>query len=179
MRKIYLAAQYARNPEMRQVRNILHGLGYSVTSRWIDQHDGSLEEALGEAELGANPERGVPFALKDIEDIRAADTVIHFTGAGRGGRHTEFGIAIALGKSLILIGPREHVFHTLPQILWFPDMPALIRYLLEDPMPEPREFVSSSEWTDDEWLRVINTFPPEATPTAAEAAVAVWRMEAG
>jgi len=125
MEKIYLAAQYARNPEMRGYRDILEGLGYTVTSRWIDQHDGALEEALGEPELTAEPHRGTPFALKDLEDIAAADTVINFTGAGRGGRHVELGIAIASGKSLILVGRREHVFHCMPGIDWYPDWDAL------------------------------------------------------
>ena len=34
----------------------------------------------------------------------------------RGGRHAEFGIALALGKRVIVIGPRENVFHALPAV---------------------------------------------------------------
>ena len=36
-RKVYLAARYSRNAEMRMVRDVLEGLGHTVTSRWIDQ----------------------------------------------------------------------------------------------------------------------------------------------
>jgi len=121
MKHVYLAAQYERHPEMRHYRNMLSDIGIKVTSRWIDTHGGTLAEALGEAELNANPERGIQFALIDIEDIHEADTMISFTGAGRGGRHVEFGIAWTLSKRLILVGSREHVFHTLPGVHCYPD----------------------------------------------------------
>lgn len=61
--------------------------------------------------------------IHDLEDLRAADTVISFTdekGGGKGGRHVEFGVALALEKRLILVGPRENVFHTLPEIEHYP-----------------------------------------------------------
>jgi len=38
--------------------------------------------------------------------------------------------------------------------------------------------IDSSEWTDDEWLRVMREFPPDADVQAAEKAVALWRIEA-
>jgi hypothetical protein len=125
MERVYLAAQYERHPEMRHYREMLDKLGIKVTSRWIDAHGGQLTEALGEAELNADPNRGIPFALIDIEDIHAADTMISFTGAGRGGRHVEFGIAWANNKRLILVGSREHVFHTLPGVHCYPDFISL------------------------------------------------------
>jgi len=122
MKRLYFAAHYARNAEMRNYRDRLTPFGYEVTSRWIDQHGGSLTEALGESDLNADPSLGTPYAEKDIADIVAADTVISFTnGQGRGGRHVEFGIAWALQKQLIIIGPREHVFHCLPGIHCWPN----------------------------------------------------------
>lgn len=126
--KIYLAAAYQRIDEMRGVRDVLGALGYQVTSRWIDQR--GKGEGLGTADLADNPEQGIQYAELDLEDLRAAETVISFTGAsGRGGRHVEFGAALALGKHLIIVGPREHVFHTLPAIEWYPDWPRLVMAL--------------------------------------------------
>jgi hypothetical protein len=34
----------------------------------------------------------------------------------RGGRHVEFGLAVALNKRLIVVGYRENLFHWLPQV---------------------------------------------------------------
>ena len=47
--------------------------------------------------------------------------VIVFTGepSTSGGLHTEFGMALALKKRLILVGPRENVFHTLPEVEYY------------------------------------------------------------
>lgn len=109
-KSIYLASKFRRYEEMVGYADELRGLGYEVTSRWITAHAGP--------DLDLDDPRFPQFALDDIEDVRAADTLISFTagGGGRGGRHTEFGMGIALGKRLIIVGPREHVFHTLPQV---------------------------------------------------------------
>ena len=53
--KVYLAARYSRNAEMRGVRDVLQGLGYKVTSRWIDQHGGNLLESIVAEKLNADP----------------------------------------------------------------------------------------------------------------------------
>jgi hypothetical protein len=127
MAKIYLAAAYERADEMRGVRDVLEVFGHQVTSRWIDQETSGQTEAAGAAELSVDPAAYVKFARKDFEDISAADTVLSFTGApGRGGHHIEFGIALALGKQLVIVGPRENVFHSLPQVDWYPDWSRLV-----------------------------------------------------
>lgn len=64
------------------------------------------------------------MARMDLDDVRSASVCIAFTESpgqaqGRGGRHTELGIALAMGLRVILIGPREHVFHCLPDIEQF------------------------------------------------------------
>jgi hypothetical protein len=122
--RIYLAASYPRLDEMRGVRDVLTAFGHTVTSRWIDQPPG---EGAGVAELAADPAAYVKFAHLDIADLEAAETVMSFTGeGGRGGRHVEFGMAVMLGKRLVIVGPREHVFHTLPEVEWYPDWSRLV-----------------------------------------------------
>lgn len=128
--KIYLAAAYERNEEMRGVRDVLEAMGHTVTARWVDQHEGEVPEAIGADSLAADPAAHYRYALIDLEDLREAETVISFTGApGRGGHHTEFGAALALEKQLILVGPRENVFHALPEVQWFPDWSRLVMAL--------------------------------------------------
>jgi hypothetical protein len=127
--KIYLAARYSRNAEMRGVRDVLQALGYEVTSRWIGQHGGNLLESIVAEQLNADPAGCSKYAEIDIDDLRAADVVISFTsadGGGKGGRHVEYGLALGLGKRLVIVGPREHVFHTLPAVEWYPDWAHLV-----------------------------------------------------
>lgn len=121
MTKIYLAARYSRNAEMRGVRDVLSTLGFEVTSRWIDLHPdvvGDFSSSFGAAPLNEDPTRCAPLGQHDLDDIDRADWVVSFTcgTGGKGGRHAEFGYALAKGKRLFVVGPREHVFHTLPQV---------------------------------------------------------------
>mgnify|MGYP001588867675 CR=1 FL=1 len=128
-RKVYLAARYSRNAEMRGVRDVLEAIGHKVTSRWIDQHGGNLLESIVAEKLNAEPEACAHYAHVDLDDLSGADTLISSTsadGGGKGGRHVELGVAIGLGLRLVLVGPREHVFHTLPDIEWYPDWAHLV-----------------------------------------------------
>lgn len=135
IRKAYLAARYSRHDEMQGVRDVLAALhDIEVTSRWIDCHTdvvGDFTSSFTVDFLNANPEKCAPLGQHDVDDLVAADTVISFTSTngGKGGRHVEFGIAVALGKRLIVIGPREHVFHTLAEVQWFPDWPHFVMAL--------------------------------------------------
>jgi hypothetical protein len=123
---IYLAARYSRHPEMRELRDMLHDQGHTVTSRWIDLHkDENSVEPLGPHEssataerLNEDPDSCRPFALHDLDDIETADVVVSFTGiaGGKGGRHVEFGYGFARGKTMVIVGPNENIFHTLAPI---------------------------------------------------------------
>ena len=135
--KVYLAARYSRNAEMRGYRDDLVAMGHEVTSRWIDLHSGTVSfvsaEALGIQEKSFTPEQlsATPtlcneYAEADWSDLAEAQWVISFTCAtgGKGGRHVEFGIGLASNKRMIVVGPREHVFHTLADVEHFEDWPS-------------------------------------------------------
>lgn len=125
--KIYLAARYSRNDEMRGVRDVLTAMGHEITSRWIDLHGGQQAVSYAPEQLNQHPEQCALLGQHDVEDVTAADTVISFTGeGGKGGRHVEFGIAVGLGKRLIIVGQREHIFHTLPEVEHFPSWRSLV-----------------------------------------------------
>lgn len=125
MTSVYLAARYSRNAEMRDYRDDLLALGIKVTSRWIDCHTdvvGDFTASFTQEFLNANPEKCAPLGQHDLDDLDEADCVISFTGSGlKGGRHVELGYALARGKRLFVIGPRENVFHTLPIVEHFDD----------------------------------------------------------
>lgn len=120
--KIYLASRYSRNLEMQLYRKDLEILGHSVTSRWINgNHQITHEDLLA----GNKSQKQMQFAQEDYEDLCMSDCVISFTETprefsnSRGGRHVEYGIALALKKRIIIIGYRENIFHHLPETEFF------------------------------------------------------------
>jgi len=126
--KIYLAARFSSHPEMQGVRDVLTALGHTVTSRWIDLHNGQQPNSVLSQDLNDDPAAFEFIGVNDLEDLDAAETVISFTlvSGGKGGRHVEFGYGLAAGKRMILVGPREHAFHCLPQVEHYPDWPRLV-----------------------------------------------------
>jgi hypothetical protein len=131
MTKIYLAARYSRNDEMRGVRDVLEVLGFEVTSRWIDLHPdvvGDFSSSFDATTLNETPELCAPLGQHDLDDIDRADWVVNFTcgTGGKGGRHVEFGYGMAKGKRLFVVGPREHVFHTSTKVEHYPSWRTLV-----------------------------------------------------
>lgn len=107
----YLCARYARRDELRAYAAALTAAGHVVRARWLDeQHALDYQPSAAES---------VAMARTSRADIMNCDVVIAFTedpsavipGASRGGRHHEFGFADAAGKRLVVIGPRENIFH--------------------------------------------------------------------
>lgn len=130
--KIYLASRYSRHEEMRGVRDRLATRGHSVTSRWIDLHNYTAPTSASPDILNNDPLSVAKYAIHDYADIVLAEAVISFTGhGGKGGRHVEFGIGLALGKTSVIVGPRENVFHALSGVYVFPDVQALMDNLKE------------------------------------------------
>lgn len=100
---------------------LLHNAGHEVTSKWIR----GLEETMSLPEA----------AQMDLDDIDRADVVISCTlpkGTvfSSGGRHVEFGYALAKDKLIINVGPNEeNIFHHLPQVTIVPTIEEAIRSL--------------------------------------------------
>jgi hypothetical protein len=124
--KIYLASRYSRREELCGYRSELEAMGHEVTSRWLNGNHQIDDAGLSLEAAAAERTR---FAQEDWDDLMAADCCISFTEAprssnSRGGRHVEFGAAMAAGKVCVVIGPRENVFHCLPDVWWYPEWAA-------------------------------------------------------
>lgn len=112
MPTFYIAGRASRQAEFREYRAQYESLGRRCTARWLD-----LDFVIGNDGLSAqlpDAERAA-VARDDAQDVEDADEMLVFTEAprsapGRGGRHVELGMALALGKSIVLIGPRENTF---------------------------------------------------------------------
>lgn len=127
--RFYLAARYSDHPRMQGVRDVLNAMGHEVTSRWIDCHAGKYPTSFTPAILNSDPSYCAGIAKHDVEDLAAADTLVAFSpdgGGGKGGRHVEFGLALGLRKQVVLVGAREHVFHTLDEVHWYPSWSAFV-----------------------------------------------------
>jgi nucleoside 2-deoxyribosyltransferase len=114
--KFYLAAGFSRKDEIAGKTRQLQSLKIGVTSTWPweDAAPHSTLDSVGDEYLILN-------GRKDLGEIKAADGVILFTQDPtkpfvRGGRMHEFGYAQGLGKRLIVCGPRENIFHYLPEV---------------------------------------------------------------
>lgn len=116
--KIYIAARFSRRPEAHALAKLLQSRGHEITSRWV-KPDSDHVTPTGLSEQAADAERQ-RFAVEDLEDVQACDWCISLMeeprSNGRGGRHVEFGYALGLGKLMAIIGPRETVFHHLPNV---------------------------------------------------------------
>jgi hypothetical protein len=149
--KIYLASRYSRREELCAYRAELEAMGHTVTSRWLNgEHqiddkgkplgdhgealvEGTLRsgEIISEREVSARADAlRAHFVKEDCEDVCRAECVISFTEpprstlGTRGGRHVEFGLAVAWGKILIVVGYRENLFHYLPLVQFCADWEA-------------------------------------------------------
>jgi hypothetical protein len=126
MKSVYIAGQYARRDELRIYQHSFLGRNIHVTSRWL-MEDAALNHSLTEFD----PEWKRLTALKDYWDIQRADTLIFFAEEPeqqprRGGRHVEFGMALALGKKVLVVGGEENIFHYMPQVKHYSSFEQLI-----------------------------------------------------
>jgi len=111
--RVYLAAQFGRRSELVQYAAQLKEKGWNVTSRWLFE-DTSTPTNITLADCAEDYK--VRCAVRDIEDINISDILVFFSEVNmtpRGSRHVEFGYAFGLGKKVMVIGPKENIFHEL------------------------------------------------------------------
>lgn len=135
MSAIYIAARFSQRPECNALAHALMAQGHTITSRWVKPD----ADHVIPTELSAQAEDSERrrFAMEDCSDVRACDWIVSLQGeprsGGRGGRHVEFGYALALGKRMISIGPRETVFHHLGEVEQFDTVEAFLAWSATTP----------------------------------------------
>jgi nucleoside 2-deoxyribosyltransferase len=117
--KVYLANRYSQKDVMKLAAKELKAKGIEVTSTWPDEsHEPDAQMSqISEAHL-------VEYAYRDLLEISQADMVVFFsvdptTATVRGGRHVEFGYALGLRKPIIVVGPKENIFHYTSEVRHF------------------------------------------------------------
>lgn len=123
---IYIAGQYSRRDEFRIIRDRLRAAGHNVTSRWLDE-DKPLHTKMGDD----TDEFYTETSRVDLEDIYNSKAMLFFSEyemTPRGGRHVEFGYALAMEIPIHVIGPRENVFHYDPLVTHYADLEVFLAF---------------------------------------------------
>lgn len=124
---IYLAAAFARRPEIARYAAGLRRDGITVVSSWHDGiHDVTPEALLTQAQRRALAER-------DRDDLEHAGLLVLFGDApgcyeGAGGKFVEYGYALAMAIPILIVGHRESVYGCLPEVVFAPDPEAALAY---------------------------------------------------
>ena len=122
--KIYLASMFADKPRMKEVAAMLEKQGHTVVSRWIYRPRETYS-------VDSNENRY--WAKVDAQDVADCDLFVAFSdppiwGKGQGARHTELGLALAVGMKIVGVGEPEQLFHFCPEIVWVADVEDLLQY---------------------------------------------------
>lgn len=119
--RIYLSAQWSRRDEIEGYAVTLRDHGYEVVSRWH-------QELMGDDSANSVAD-WAKWAGADLSDIDTSETFLAFTEPrgtlSRGGRHVEWGYAIAVPRECVVIGPIESQFYALGDD-GFPDFAAFL-----------------------------------------------------
>lgn len=147
--RYYFAGAYARRAELKAYADRLHGarIGAFVLSRWLTHECGEADAGFSAPNLGSPAATAAAWThgQRDLEDLSECHAIVSFTGEGtRGGRHIEHGVAISYHDNhpwdlsqrtepirLVIVGPREHVFHCHPATEVFGDFDAFLRHEIE------------------------------------------------
>lgn len=106
--KVYLAGLFEDRNFIVLAADALRRNGVEITSQWLDP-----ETTKGLAR--------VENLMMDLDDVDRSDVLVAFSKSPttlfvRGGRHVEFGYALKGCKRLVVIGPRENLFHYHPDV---------------------------------------------------------------
>ena len=112
---VYLSARHMRRPELLAARERLVAAGVRVTARWLDGFD--LPGGIG------------PASRQDIERCDAC-VLLGDERGDSGHRHVEFGMAMALGKPIVVVAPEaENHWQRLPEVTVVPDWESAYNFI--------------------------------------------------
>jgi len=110
--KAYVASSWECKTEAAQIRDHLATMDIGCTATWIDIDP---EDAYFASRADIE-------AVRDVREVAEADLFFLYVpdpDTSRGGRDVEMGLALALGKPIVLIGTRRCVFHWHPDVRHF------------------------------------------------------------
>lgn len=132
--KIYIAASHPRFEQAENFALMARTAKIDVTSHWHSQPD---KESYTPKDPTKLPKIMEGASERDLWEVKSADILVVITGdtLTKGGRHAEVGIALGEGKEVLLIGPREMVFHYHPRVVQFHSEASCLAYLIARALP--------------------------------------------
>ncbi len=112
MLKVYIAAPYEERGYAITVKALLETAGFEVPAQWLAAGGDQLTDAGARMDLADVADANVLLALNPT----------WWKERGTGGRHVEFGYALALGKPVILLGEPSNIFHLLSSVIVVNDL---------------------------------------------------------
>lgn len=130
--KIYLAAAWHRQAEMRLVAEELKAAGFIITSRWLHEIPATGSKLKRERSKRM-------WAYRDIADVRKANVLVRFTDDlsghtvpaqwATGSRMFEMGLAYERGIEIVVVGGFQPVFDYCREITHVRHVEELKSYL--------------------------------------------------
>ena len=115
MKKIYIAAPFNRAGAASYWAAGAEDEGWEVVSTWFYQ---PRTDTM--SHIKHDTERVLGVAISDLRELASADAVVVMAGGSTsGGKHVETGLALAMGKRVVIVGggtDYENVFHALPNL---------------------------------------------------------------
>jgi nucleoside 2-deoxyribosyltransferase len=114
--RAYIAARFEQKAEMKALVPVFAANNIQVRAHWLDETVSSTSQLSD-----LTPAYCAEQAQVDLDDIDACDIFVLFGDKVpktiRGGKHVEFGYALAKGKRVVVIGPQENIFQYLPHVV--------------------------------------------------------------
>lgn len=132
MRRIYIAGRFSRQAEFNEYAKMLRVAGATIDCRWLKREENDWSAATIRAGDLYSQTKGRAAAVEDYRDVSRSNMLLSFTenddaGYTSGGRHVEFGIAYTYGLRLVIVGPRENVFHCFDGVEQFDTFEAFMK----------------------------------------------------
>jgi hypothetical protein len=127
MARFYVGSKFENKEAVRYVQRKLQELGHVIT------HDWTWESAEGKKEPELT-QYMKDCAVKDYNGVVTCDVLFHINYKGCAGSFTEFGIALALGKVIVVVdakkeGTAHNIFFYMPGINHFHNVDEAIRFV--------------------------------------------------
>lgn len=103
---MYLAAPWVCKPEATAAAALLEAAGHTITKAWWEHREISIHDKSYEDEL-----RGQ--AHEDLMGVIEARAIVVLNLKISEGKAVETGIALAMNKPMIFVGPRSNIFQTM------------------------------------------------------------------